>query len=253
MNSRPDFAFSDVVVLAGGAGKRLGRLAGRMPKPMVPVLGRPFLEWVVIYLRSLGFGTFIMSVGYRRDAIKSHFGSGDGLEVEVRYVEESTPLGTGCALGRASAAAGTRDVLVLNGDSLCMCDMAAFFRFHRINDGGATICCSRVRDTSRYGTVTTGEGGLVEAFMEKGRSSGEGIINAGMYWMSKSFMKDIPDLFPLSLEKEVFPRCAYGTLYAYRSAADFIDIGTPEGLSRAPDFLRRNGFLHLPSAAGERR
>lgn len=242
---RSHLSSSDVIILAGGMGKRLRKSLGGLPKPMVPVLGRPFLEWVILHLISLGFGSFVISIGYRRDMIKEHFGSGRELGASIRYVEEDSPLGTGGALKRASAAVQSADVLVLNGDSFCMCDMSDFYRLHMTCGGQATLCCVNVNDISRYGSVRIGSGHRIEAFVEKGRYSGEGCINAGIYWMKMGFLEGLDDRAPLFLEENVFPGHVDADLYAYRSYGDFIDIGTPESLGRSPAFLRSNGFLNL--------
>jgi len=252
-DSRSHFSSSDVIIMAGGMGKRLQESLGGLPKPMVPVLGKPFMEWIILQLLSRGFGSFVISVGYRKEAIKKRFGAGNGLGASIRYVEEDIPLGTGGALKRASAAVQSADVLVLNGDSFCMCDMSDFYRFHMTCDGQATLCCVHVNDISRYGSVRIGSGHRIEAFVEKGQYTGEGCINAGMYWMRKSFMEGIGGHVPLSLEKDVFPGHVDEGLYSYRSDGDFIDIGTPESLARGPVFLKRNGFLNLISNIGENR
>lgn len=245
MNSTAAFTAHEVIILAGGLGKRLGPALGGLPKPMVSVSGKPFLEWMLLYLRSAGFRSFIISVGYRRGVIKDYFRGGERWGAVIRYAEEESPLGTGGALKRALSLARTPAAFVSNGDSLCMCDIADFFRSHRESGGAATVCCVRVDDTSRYGSVAIGAGSRMEAFTEKGGESGEGYINSGMYWMKKSFADVIGARAPLSLEKDVFPRCGAGVLYAYRSDADFTDIGTAGSLAEAPAFLERNGFLQL--------
>ena len=249
VNSDPPFLTNDVIILAGGAGRRLRKSLGGLPKPMVSILGRPFLEWMILYLRSIGFSSFIISVGYRREVIKNHFQSGARWGIDIQFVEESVPLGTGGALKRASSAAKTQDILILNGDSLCTCDMGDFFRFHRSRETLATLCCVSVHDISRYGTFRRGPGSRIEAFAEKEERSGQGFINAGMYWMRRDFLQGIGNRVPLSLEKDIFPGCTNGSLYAYCTEGDFIDIGTPESLERAAQFLRRNGFLNLASTA----
>ena len=242
---------NDVIILAGGLGRRLRKSLGGLPKPMISILGRPFLEWMLLHLRSLGFRSFVVSVGYRSDSIQEHFGSGDRWGVKVRYAEERVPLGTGGAVKKAAAAVQSADVLVMNGDSLCVCDMKDFYRFHRESGGQATLCCARVKDTSRYGAVTTGPGHRIARFSEKGESRGAGLINAGMYWMQRSFMEDIEDRAPLSLENDVFPGRVNKGLYAYCSGGAFLDIGTPDSLGSAPAFLASNGLLELAQSTGE--
>ena len=235
----------DVIILAGGLGKRLRHALDGLPKPMVPIMGKPFLEWMILYLRSKGFGSYILSVGYKREVIKNHFHSGKRWGVKIRYVEEDTPLGTGGALKKALRRVTTPEALVLNGDSLCTCDIHDFFQFHRIHEGAVTLCCVRIDDPSRYGSVSISRGSRIEAFVEKDRIKRRSYINSGMYWMKKVFGSELDARVPLSLEKDVFPGLIGGALYAYRSNADFIDIGTVGSLASAPDFLKRNGFLEI--------
>lgn len=242
--SRSPFAANDVIILAGGIGKRLGGVLGDLPKPMLPVMGRPFLEWAVLRLTSVGFRSIVLSIGYRRAVIRDFFGTGARWGAEIRYVEEEEPLGTGGALGAASAETRSDDVLVLNGDTLCLCDPGGFFEFHRACGAEATLCCVRAADASRYGTVLFDGRHRVRSFSEKG-ASGSGWINAGTCWMRSGFLRAMAGRGPLSLERDVLPRAAGGRLCAYCSDADFIDIGTPEDLARAEEFVRRNRLDRL--------
>lgn len=235
------FFRNDVIILAGGLGKRIRESLGGLPKPMVPVAGRPFLEWALLYLRSFGFRSFVFSTGYRRELIRGFFGAGRRWGVRIRYVEEAEPLGTAGALRAAVAGTHTADVLVLNGDSLCLCDPGGFHRFHRARGGGATLCCVRVRDASRYGTVAFDARRRIERFIEKGKRGG-GWVNAGMYWVRRGFLEGMEGRAPLSLERDILPRRTGGGLYAYCAKGAFIDIGTPEALARAPGFARRNAL-----------
>jgi NDP-sugar pyrophosphorylase family protein len=245
MQSNPEspYILNDVVILAGGVGTRLGKVSKGLPKPMVPVLRKPFMEWIILYLKSFGFATFTISTGYRRELVKEYFGGGERLGIALQYCEEDHPHGTGGALKKACGMARSSSVLVMNGDTLCMCDMRDFYRLHKQLCAPATICCVGVEDTHRYGTVQAGLDNRVMSFVEKGQSSGKGFINAGAYWMTRSFIEGIPDSIPLSLEKDVFQTAVGRDIYAYCSNADFIDMGTPEALEAAPEFLTRNGFL----------
>ncbi|MCX6355917.1 MAG: nucleotidyltransferase family protein [Candidatus Aureabacteria bacterium] len=237
------FHTHDAIILAGGKGERLAAYLRGLPKPMVPVLGKPLLEWMIIRLRSAGFVNIILSVGYRREVITDYFKDGARWGARIRYVREDTPLGTGGALREALLKVETEHTLVMNGDSLCMCDIAAFYRFHLLHGGLATLCCVWSNDPSRFGTVGIEEDGRIREFREKRETAGGAYINAGIYWMQTSFGGRIVGGAPLSLEDQIFPSCPPGTLYAYREKADFLDVGTSESLKQAPDFLVRNGFL----------
>jgi len=243
-HSRSLFAANDVIILAGGFGKRLGGSLGDLPKPMLPVMGRPFLEWAVLLLTSLGFRSIVLSIGYRRAVIRDFFGTGARWGAKIRYVEEEEPLGTAGALGAASAETRSADVLVLNGDTFCLCDPAGFYGFHRSCGAKATLCCVRATDASRYGTVLFDGRGRVRSFSEKG-AAGSGWINAGLYWMRSGFLRAMAGRGPLSLEREVLPGATDGRLCAYCSDGDFIDIGTPGDLAWAEEFMRRNRLDRL--------
>ena len=214
---------------------------------MVEVAGRPFLEWVLLYLRRFGFLSFVFSTGYRRESVRGFFGDGRRWGVEIEYAEEDAPRGTAGALHLAVAATRSADLLVLNGDSLCLCDLGELYRFHRSRGGEATICCVRVRDASRYGAVVFDETGMITRFAEKGCPGG-GWINAGIYWMRRGFIEGMRGRAPLSLERDILP-CRTGRgLYAYRANDPFMDIGTHEALARAPGFVKRNNLPRLARA-----
>lgn len=215
-----------------------------LPKPMVAVAGRPFLEWALLYLRSFGFRSFVLSTGYRRELVCGHFGDGRRWGVDIRYAEEERPLGTAGALAAAVVGTETADLLVLNGDSLCLCDAGGFYRFHRACGGWATLCCVRVPDASRYGTVAFDRRCVITRFAERGEPGG-GWINAGIYWMRRGFLDGLEERRPLSLERDVLSRRTDGGLYAYRAKDPFIDIGTLEALARASGFVKRNDLSRL--------
>ncbi|MDD5556374.1 MAG: nucleotidyltransferase family protein [bacterium] len=249
-HSRSPRAGDDAIILAGGLGKRLRGVLGDLPKPMLPVLGRPFLEWVLLSLRNAGFESFVISTGYRREAIRGHFGDGAGWGVRIRYAEEERPLGTAGAVRNAIGRVRTDDILVANGDSLCLCDHAAFRRFHEERGAAATICCVKAADPSRYGSVRFDRRGMVEQFAEKGAGGGAGWINAGMCRMKRDVVRGFEHRIPLSLEEDVFPRLAGAGLHAYRSRGDFIDIGTRESLARAAGFLVAHRLADRAPAGG---
>lgn len=211
---------------------------------MLEVAGRPFLEWLLLHLRRFGFRSFVFSTGYRRESVRGFFGAGGRWGVRIRYAEEDEPLGTAGALRAAVGATRSADLLVLNGDSLCLCDPGEFHRFHRARGGEATLCCVRVRDASRYGAVVSDGRCVITRFAEKGCPGG-GWVNAGIYWMRRGFIEGMKGRAPLSLERDILPRRTGGGLYAYRAKAPFMDIGTPEALARASGFVKRNGLPRL--------
>lgn len=211
------------VVLVGGQGTRLRPLTEWLPKPMLPIANRPFLEHQVAHLRYHGATRIVLACGYRPDAIRDHFG--DALE----YVVEDQPLGTGGAI--AFAARGIDETFVVcNGDILTDLDLTALVAFHRSRRATATLALQPVDDPSRYGLVRTTEHGEVEAFIEKPEPGQVDVdtINAGTYVMEPEVLDLVPPDVAVSVEREVFPELVGNGLYGRTERVGWIDIGTPE-------------------------
>ena len=230
------------VVLAGGFGTRGAHLLTGVPKPMVPVAGKPFLEWVVRYLARQGIPKAILSTGHLADVVESHFRTQPVAGVVTRCVVETRPLGTaGGFLNAARVSVETPEAwLVANGDSLVFADLAlAAAELNNPAVAGVIIGCV-VADASRYGTLAIGPAGELRGFLEK--RPGKGVINAGMYLLRDSLVRQFPGKLPLSFEQEVFPQLvARGTLLKVCAVdAPFLDIGTPESLRQAEAFVEQN-------------
>ena len=227
------------VVLAGGRGTRLRDRVTDRPKPMAPVLGRPFLELVLSGLAAQGVDSAILSIGYLGDQIRDHFGTSfDGLP--LAYTVETEPLGTGGAVKLALGMVSDPPFLVVNGDTWVPLDVAAMqaaYRSRPLPDLVMTICA--VEDVSRFGAVEP-EGPSIHHTSEKGRT-GPGLINAGAYLVGPAVTEQLqamPDSF--SWESEVLgPWVAeHGSGFVI-SQGPFIDIGVPEDYDRADHVLGR--------------
>jgi D-glycero-alpha-D-manno-heptose 1-phosphate guanylyltransferase len=193
---------------------------------MLPIDGRPFIEYLVRQLASYGIGTIVISCGYLGDAIRRHFGDGERWGVEIRYSSENKPLGTGGATRLASGLVEDETFLLLNGDSICEMD------FRALLDGAAgdligTMTLTRVPDGSRYGTVELGVDGLVSAFHADGSGAGPALVNAGVYAFRKDLIRLIPRVGPSSLERDILPSLM-GRIGGVVSDGYFIDMGVPE-------------------------
>lgn len=241
MNVSPDQAVA--VVLAGGLGTRVSHLLPDLPKPMAPVNGRPFLEWVVRYLARAGLRRVLLSTGHMADAVARHFDAQPVTGVTIRCVPEPKPLGT--AGGFLNAIAGCPAPpppfwLVLNGDSLALADLAPLFAALAAPSVAGAILGVQMAEASRYGTVMSDAEGWLAGFREK--QPGPGIINAGVYLLRSSLIAEFPRRLPLSFERDVFPGLTTGKhrLTVCVADAPFLDIGTPETLPQATEFLRRN-------------
>ena len=236
------------VVLAGGFGRRIQHLLPDLPKPMAPVNGRPFLEWVVRYLAAQKIRNVILSTGHLAETIKKHFQSQPVNNVRVACVPESKPLGTAGGFLNAIRGATQKPAawLVLNGDSLAPASLAQMFQLLDEPEVEGAILGVRVADASRFGTILQNAAGDLAGFNEKKPDAG--VINAGIYLFRASAIDSFPDKTPLSFETEVFPALiAEGIrLKVCVTDAPFLDIGTPESLPLAEEFIRRNAGFFEP-------
>lgn len=231
------------IILAGGFGTRLKHVVADVPKPMAPIAGIPFLAYLLDYLIDHGVDEVVLSVHHMHEHITRFFGE-SYKGVLVHYAIEDTPLGTGGAVRYALGLLDTSEpVLVLNGDSLVMLDHQAMFEQHCARDAVLSIALREVEDCSRYGAVIT-QGEHISCFSAEG-SSGVGLINAGVYVLSRSVFDryDLPEAF--SIEHDFFAVHIENLKPYYYQADDyFIDIGVPEDYARAqteiPTLLSRS-------------
>ncbi len=231
------------VVLAGGFGRRIRHLLADIPKPMAPVNGQPFLEWVVRYLAAQKIRRVILSTGHMGSVIEKYFQSQPVKNVRVRCVHESSPLGT--AGGFLNAIRDSKDNpaawLVLNGDSLAPAPLDKMVQTLDDPNIAGAILGVRVADAARFGALAQDARGELAGFSEK--RPGAGVINAGVYLFRSSIVDGFPAKTPLSFETDVFPAliAEKARLKVCVTDAPFLDIGTPETLPLAEDFIRRNG------------
>ncbi len=237
------------VILAGGFGTRVKHLLPGIPKPMAPVAGKPFLEWVVRYLAQQGIQRVVLSVGYLAEVIEEHFQPQPVSGVKITCVWETEPLGT--AGGFLNAVAHTDDQppawLVLNGDSLVCTQFQGLLDCLNDSDVEGAILGVEVGDRSRYGGLAQDEQGNLTGFTEK--RPGGGLINAGIYLFRHSLLEIFPKQLPSSFEYDVFPTLIANqvNLRVQPVTAAFLDIGTPESLSQVNNFIRANFPKKLPN------
>jgi D-glycero-alpha-D-manno-heptose 1-phosphate guanylyltransferase len=221
-----------VIILAGGMGTRLREVVPDLPKPMAPVGGRPFLEYLIEKLLAAGLGDIVLSVGYRADLIREHFGHRWGA-ARISYSEETEALGTGGAIVHALRDGEADPLLVMNGDTFLDLDFRDLLAWRRREaPGPVAMVLHRVDDVSRYGAVQC-HGGVVSGFSEKG-PSGPGLINAGIYLIEPGVFSRFGLSGKFSLETELLrPHVATLRPRAYVSDAYFVDIGVPSDFARA--------------------
>ena len=217
------------LVLAGGAGTRLRPLTQTVRKPVMPLAGRPFLSFMLDWLRGHGVTETILSCGFLSDAVRGVLGDiYDGMR--LRYVIEDQPLGTAGPVRLARDGGFLEErLLVLNGDVLTDMDLTAQLEQHRQTGARATLALIAVEDVSSYGVVPTDAEGREQAFL--GKSDGRAPtdrINAGAYVIEREVVEScIPAGRAVSFELEVFPALVGQGLYGYEASGYWIDIGTP--------------------------
>ncbi|MBA3231458.1 MAG: NDP-sugar synthase [Acidobacteria bacterium] len=219
------------ILLAGGKGTRLRPLTVHTPKPIVPILGRPFLYYQIDLLRQVPeIDEVILSLNYQPRRIEEIFGEGEGLGLRLRYVVEPVPLGTGGAV-RYAGDSLTDSVVVFNGDVLTQVDLGAVLRLHRERKAKATIVLTPVENPRAYGLVETDADGNVSRFLEKPGDSEItcNTINAGIYVLEPETFERIPKDTAWSIERSFFPSLIERgeTFVAFVHDGYWIDIGTP--------------------------
>lgn len=221
----------DVIVLAGGLGTRLRSTVPDRPKPLAPIAGKPFLDYLLSHLRKVGAQRVILSVGHMAGLIEERYGSHfEGLRID--YSREPSPLGTGGALRQALEMTESRHTLAVNGDTLLHFDPRPFMAACQQADTTLGIVTRAVNDTERYGRCTLTKG-VVTAFGEKGHA-GPGLINAGVYSLRRDLFSsyDLPPRF--SFESDfVETQLRRLSPLGFQTSAYFIDIGIPADFERA--------------------
>lgn len=236
------------LILAGGAGTRLRPVLAQLNKPMAPVAGRPFLEYLFLQLKKHEVEEVTLCVGYKADLIQSYFGTGDRWGMQVSYSYETDFRGTAGALKLAEDLIHEEDFFVMNGDSLFDIELHALMHYHRDMKAIATLALSHVDDTQRYGAVGLNELGRIVSFIEKRQGNTDGLINGGVYVFTREVLDFIPEGQPVSLEKDILPKLIGQDIYGLPSNGYFVDIGVPT------DYMRlQSNPTQLLAAVDQRR
>jgi 8-oxo-dGTP pyrophosphatase MutT (NUDIX family)/UTP-glucose-1-phosphate uridylyltransferase len=229
----------DCAILVGGLGTRLRGLVDDVPKPLAPVLGRPFLFYLLDMLALRGARSVTLCSGHLAGLVREQAGI-DWLGMPIHHSVETTPLGTGGALAQARGFLRSDQVLVMNGDTWFE---PAFDSFAAAaGDSAFCIAAADVPDASRYGSLEWDDSGRMTRFLEKSASTGAGPINAGVYLVSQGLLSSL-QAEPLSLERQVLPRRAVERqVKVFPSDAPFLDIGIPADYAAAAGFFQRLGI-----------
>lgn len=220
------------IILAGGFGTRLQSVVSEVPKPMAPVAGHPFLEFLLAYARRQGVEKAVLSVGYKHEVIKTHFGK-EFLGVAIEYAIEEEPLGTGGAIWNALQYCSDEVVAVINGDSLFEVDLQALFAQKDQKNADMVLSLKPMQQFDRYGVVEIDEDQRILHFMEKTYCEA-GLINGGVYCFDTKWAKSLGVSGRFSFEKAILEKfVATRAFYGYISDAYFIDIGIPEDYAQS--------------------
>ncbi|HWF32211.1 MAG TPA: NDP-sugar synthase [Solirubrobacteraceae bacterium] len=239
------------VILVGGEGTRLRPLTSTVPKPVVPLVDRPFIAFMLDWLVTHGIDDVIMSCGFLATSVRNVLGDGSAYGVRLRFVEEPDPRGTAGALKYAESMLDER-FLMLNGDVLTDIDLSAQIAQHERTGAKGTLALVPVADPSAYGLVHLNEDHSVREFLEKPSADAvieTNLISAGAYVLEREILELVPSDRNVSIEREVWPRLVGDGLYGFPSESYWLDIGTPERyLQGTFDIIEGN----VKTAVGER-
>ena len=246
------------VIMAGGQGTRLRPLTSNQPKPMLPIVNRPIMEHIIDLLVRHGFSEQIATVQFLSSVIRSYFGNGEDLGVQLTYATEETPLGTAGSVKNAEDELREETFVVISGDALTDIDLTKLVAYHREKGAVATICLKSVPNPLEFGVVITKEDGSIERFLEK-PNWGEvfsDTINTGIYVLEPEVFDFIPDdtvfdfsedLFPLLLDKGL-------PMFGYVADGYWCDVGNIDTYMQAQrDVLEGKVQVEIPGfALGEK-
>ncbi len=214
--------------MAGGQGTRLRPLTSNQPKPMLPIVGRPMMEHVLLLLREHGYTEVVATVQFLASVVRHYFGDGSDLGLSLAYATENEPLGTAGSVKNSERFLDDT-FLVMSGDHVTDLDLTAAAAFHRERGAAATVILKHAENPLEFGIVITGEDGRIERFLEK-PGWGEvfsDTINTGIYVVEPEVLRHIPtgqefdfaeDLFPLLLDKGM-------PLYGFVAEGYWADVG----------------------------
>jgi D-glycero-D-manno-heptose 1,7-bisphosphate phosphatase len=248
-------AIRQALILVGGKGTRLGEITRTVPKPMLPIADRPFLDYLLEMIARHGYEDIVLLAGHLGEAVEAAYDGRRIGEATVRVLREPIPLGTAGALTVARDALDPR-FLMMNGDAFFDINLRALEQASHQSGAMATLALRSVPDAARYGRVIEEQGKIV-AFLEKdAKSPGPGIINGGIYALRREIL-DLIHALPCSLENDVFPVLVErGAIRGLEFDGYFLDIGLPETLeqgrrelpntrARPAAFFDRDSLVHF--------
>jgi len=227
----------EAIVLAGGLGTRLRSVITDVPKPMAPVANRPFLDYILYYLKNQGITRVVLAVGYKWEVIRDYYkDSAAAFGLELDYSVEVEPLGTGGAIFKAAGHIIGDNFFIINGDTSFEVSLNELKTFALGRDADMALALKQIFNSNRYGSVEHTADGRVISFKEKDPDAlpAASEINGGIYFMQKELIKRFTFPEKFSFETD-FMQSNFSNLKAYAKTFDatFIDIGIPEDYYRA--------------------
>ena len=230
------------VIMAGGKGTRIREINSEVPKPMIPLLNKPILQYEIETLKSQNITDIILVTGYLGDQIVSYFGDGSKFGVSIRYIEEKEPLGTAGSLYYLKDKV-TEDFLLLNGDNIFNVDIERFYEAHRKNHCLATILTHPNNHPYDSGVIVADKDNVVMKWMtkEEERLWYRNRVNAGLHFLNSKILDRFTEVKKIDLDREVLkPLIAEKQLYVYDSPEYIKDMGTPDRFYQVIDDIKRN-------------
>ena len=211
------------VIMAGGIGSRLRPLTNDIPKPMVPIIDRPVLYYIVNLLKNAGIKDIAMTLNYKPQKIINYFRDGREFGVNINYFIEDLPLGTAGSIKNAEEFIdGT--FVVISGDAFTNIDLKSAIAYHKKKGGLLTVISKRVDDPFGFGVIKTDSQGLITEFKEKPENADSNLINTGIYICDKKVLDYIPQGF-YDFGKQLLPSLI-GGIYSFETDSFWSDIGT---------------------------
>ncbi|WP_027019381.1 sugar phosphate nucleotidyltransferase [Corynebacterium sputi] len=242
---------TDAVILVGGKGTRLRPLTVHTPKPMLPTAGAPFLKHLLGRIKAAGITHVVLGTSFRAEEFEHEFGDGSDLGLEIEYVFEEEPLGTGGGIRNVLPKLRHENIMVFNGDVLGGTDLGGILQTHESSEADVTLHLVRVPDPRAFGCVPTDADGRVLEFLEKTQDPPTDQINAGCYVFRREIIEAIPEGRPVSVEREVFPELLKrgADVFGHVDNAYWRDMGTPADFVRGSSDLVR-GIAPSPLLEG---
>lgn len=211
------------IIMAGGVGTRLKPLTNEIPKPMIPIIDKPVMEYILKLLKKHNITDIAVTVGYKAEKIMEYFGNGNRFGVDINYFVEKEPLGTAGSV-RGALNFIQDEVVIISGDAYTNINLDELIHAHREKNARVTIAVTRVNNAMGYGLVKVDEKGQIVKFIEKPTTPIAGLVNTGIYVINRELVKNFREGF-LDFGMDVFPNLKSG-LYAHTTNCYWSDIGT---------------------------